>query len=91
MTVRQAAEHFHDQYAVTELTRTTLSMADKEALKQVLQTVEPNILLNCVVIRNDQYSQNKQLSSRFNAGDSMQCLYNCRPTMCLKAISAVTI
>lgn len=66
MVGRQAAEHFSKEYAVTALTKTELSITELENVKRIFQTVKPDIVVNCAVIRNDRCSQNEQLARRVN-------------------------
>lgn len=67
MVGRQVAEYFTKEYAVTALTKTVLSIAELETVKRIFQTVKPDIVVNCAVIRNDRCSQNEQLARRVNA------------------------
>lgn len=67
MVGRQAADYFRNEYTVTALSRTALSVTDDKDLNRVFQTVKPAIVLNCAVIRNDRCSQNEQLARQVNA------------------------
>ena len=78
MVGRQASDYFGEKYAVTALTRTTLSIADEESLKQVFQTVRPDIVLNCAVIRNEQCLHNEQLARQVNAEGVRNLAVQCR-------------
>lgn len=78
MVGRQAAHYFRESYAVTALTRTTLSIADKESVKQAFQIVKPDIVLNCAVIRNEKCLQNEQLAWQVNAEGVRTLSIQCR-------------
>lgn len=78
MVGKQAADYFREKYAVTALTRTALSITDKEALGWAFETVKPNIVLNCAVIRNEKCLQNKQLAWQVNAEGVRNLSIQCR-------------